>query len=70
MMGVWGAVVSRSHVQFEDSGLDELLLGNIRLASYTKPTPVQKWGIPIGLGGRDLMACAQTGAHTRTLLWG
>ena len=31
------------------------------MASYTKPTPVQKWGIPIGLSGRDMMACAQTG---------
>jgi len=41
--------------------LDEILLSNIKLANYTKPTPVQKWGIPIGKAGRDLMACAQTG---------
>jgi len=34
---------------------------NINLSKYAKPTPVQKHALPIVLGKRDLMACAQTG---------
>ena len=58
-----GGVQLGCGTQFETAGIDDLLLANILLASYTKPTPVQKWGIPIGVAGRDLMACAQTGSH-------
>ena len=47
---------------FENSGLCNLLLKNIRSCMYTKPTPVQKYSIPIIKNGRDLMACAQTGS--------
>ena len=42
--------------------LEEHLLTNIKLARYTKPTPVQKYSIPIVAAGRDLMDCAQTGS--------
>ena len=38
------------------------LEANIERLKYTKPTPVQKYAIPIALKGRDLMACAQTGS--------
>ena len=47
---------------FTNPPLDDHLLGNIKLARYTVPTPVQKYSIPIVMGGRDLMACAQTGS--------
>ncbi|XP_063963214.1 probable ATP-dependent RNA helicase DDX4 isoform X6 [Lytechinus pictus] len=47
---------------FEEAGLDETVLENVRKARYAKPTPVQKYAIPIIGAGLDLMACAQTGS--------
>uniref|UniRef100_A0A182SE77 RNA helicase n=1 Tax=Anopheles maculatus TaxID=74869 RepID=A0A182SE77_9DIPT len=47
---------------FDDIELTEIIDNNIKLARYDKPTPVQKYAIPIILSGRDLMACAQTGS--------
>ncbi|RYP41151.1 hypothetical protein DL769_011650 [Monosporascus sp. CRB-8-3] len=47
---------------FSNPPLDDHLLRNIELAHYKVPTPVQKYSIPIVMGGRDLMACAQTGS--------
>ncbi|KAL5004510.1 hypothetical protein ScPMuIL_017966 [Solemya velum] len=51
------------HVQtFEDCALGDIIQDNIALSRYLKPTPVQKYAIPIVLNHRDLMACAQTGS--------
>ncbi|XP_072935947.1 putative ATP-dependent RNA helicase Pl10 isoform X2 [Epargyreus clarus] len=47
---------------FEDVNLTEIMRSNIALARYDKPTPVQKYAIPIVCGRRDVMACAQTGS--------
>jgi ATP-dependent RNA helicase DDX3X len=48
--------------EFTTPPLDEHLCRNIEMARYRIPTPVQKYSIPIVMGGRDLMACAQTGS--------
>lgn len=47
---------------FADSSLGKIIMDNIALCHYNKPTPVQKYAIPIIKGERDLMACAQTGS--------
>ncbi|SCU82855.1 LADA_0C08328g1_1 [Lachancea dasiensis] len=48
--------------EFTSPPLDSLLLDNIMKARFTKPTPVQKYSVPIIAAKRDLMACAQTGS--------
>eukprot|EP00744_Colponema_vietnamica_P001583 GILI01002612.1.p1 GENE.GILI01002612.1~~GILI01002612.1.p1 ORF type:complete len:666 (+),score=201.45 GILI01002612.1:74-2071(+) len=47
---------------FDLADLHPVLLENIKLCKYEKPTPVQKYAVPVGISGRDLMACAQTGS--------
>ncbi|KAE9619502.1 hypothetical protein Lal_00022740 [Lupinus albus] len=47
---------------FAEIDLGEALNQNIQRCKYVKPTPVQRYAIPISLAGRDLMACAQTGS--------
>ncbi|KAE8299789.1 putative ATP-dependent RNA helicase an3 [Larimichthys crocea] len=51
------------HIEsFHDVDMGEIVMGNINLSRYTRPTPVQKHAIPIIKSKRDLMACAQTGS--------
>ncbi|XP_039510792.1 DEAD-box helicase 3 X-linked b isoform X3 [Pimephales promelas] len=51
------------HIEsFQDLEMGEIIMGNIALSRYTRPTPVQKYAIPIIKSKRDLMACAQTGS--------
>jgi len=47
---------------FDEIQMTEIISSNIALARYTRPTPVQKFAIPIIMAGRDVMACAQTGS--------
>ncbi|KAL9924844.1 ATP-dependent RNA helicase vasa isoform 3-T5 [Glossina fuscipes fuscipes] len=47
---------------FEDAGLRDIVLKNIKRSGYKVPTPIQKTAIPVVGSGRDLMACAQTGS--------
>ncbi|PWA94287.1 helicase Cas3, CRISPR-associated, core [Artemisia annua] len=48
---------------FTEIDLGRVLNENIRVrCKYVKPTPIQRHAIPVVMGGRDLMACAQTGS--------
>jgi len=48
--------------RFSETRMAEELFENVRRCGYERPTPIQKFAIPIVIGGRDLMACAQTGS--------
>lgn len=51
-----------SFFSFFDSGLSDVLQNNIKKSQYDRPTPIQKWAIPVIMDGRDVMACAVTGS--------
>ena len=53
---------------FMAADICEVLKENVRRTHYDKPTPIQKWAIPVILRGRDLMGCAQTGSG-KTVSW-
>lgn len=58
---------------FSEIDLHPILANSVRLLHYDRPTPVQKHAMPIVLAGRDLMACAETGAvpgHSSSLAFG
>ena len=46
---------------FKDLGIIEPILRALEQEGYTSPTPIQEQAIPILLGGKDLLGCAQTG---------
>jgi len=47
---------------WEEIKLHPTVENNIKLAKFDKPTPIQKYSLPIVLSHRDLMGCAQTGS--------
>lgn len=61
-MDATGDNVPRHIESFSEIKMTEIISNNIMLARYDKPTPVQKYAIPIIMSRRDLMACAQTGS--------
>ncbi|XP_069377964.1 probable ATP-dependent RNA helicase DDX59 [Paralichthys olivaceus] len=57
-----GRDVRRPIVEFEHCGFPATLSGNLKKAGYEAPTPVQMQMVPVGLGGRDVIASADTGS--------
>ncbi|KAI5788587.1 P-loop containing nucleoside triphosphate hydrolase protein [Pyronema domesticum] len=47
---------------FKDAGLHPIMLENVQLCKYDKPTPIQRYCIPSVMQGYDLLSCAQTGS--------
>jgi len=47
---------------WEEIKLHPTVENNVKLAKFTRPTPIQKYSLPIVLSQRDLMGCAQTGS--------
>jgi DEAD box ATP-dependent RNA helicase len=47
---------------FDAKITDQCLLNAVKKSGFSKPTPVQKYSIPIIMEKRNLMACAQTGS--------
>ncbi|MDE2950153.1 MAG: DEAD/DEAH box helicase [Chloroflexota bacterium] len=47
---------------FRDLLLNRSMLGVVKRAGYTEPTPIQARAIPQILKGRDIVGCAQTGS--------
>ena len=46
---------------FDDLGLSKNIVATLTTLGFTTPTPIQEKGIPVVLGGRDLIGLAQTG---------
>ncbi|WP_209332557.1 DEAD/DEAH box helicase [Lunatimonas salinarum] len=46
---------------FKKLGIIDTILKALANEGYTAPTPIQQQAIPLVLGGRDLLGCAQTG---------
>lgn len=57
-----GSELARAISKFSDLTLGDQLLKNIARSQYKEPTPVQQWALPLIVGGKDVMACAQTGS--------
>lgn len=47
---------------FEEGNFPSYVMEGIRRQGYAQPTAIQAQGWPIALGGKDLVAIAQTGS--------
>ena len=49
-------------IKFEDAGLHPVVIRNVQLCRYARPTPIQSYSLPTILTNHDLIAVAQTGS--------
>jgi ATP-dependent RNA helicase DDX3X len=56
------AIMVQGFNDFDELSLHPTIRRNIELMNYKRPTPIQRYAIPLALGGDDLMCCAQTGS--------
>ena len=53
---------------FAHFGFEEKLLNVIRKSEYTQPTPIQAQGVPVIMGGRDVIGIAKTGEMSNYIM--
>ena len=46
-----------------EASLHDQLRENLKRCGYERPTPVQKWAVPVVTADRDLMACVAMLVH-------
>ena len=47
---------------FAQGNFPESFIQIFKEANYNKPTPIQKYGIPVGMDGKDIIGIAKTGS--------
>nr|BAF76796.1 Vasa-related protein [Enchytraeus japonensis] len=55
-------IPERPMESFTEVKFSDVIMTNLRKTKYEKPTPIQKWAVPVIISGRDMMGCAQTGS--------
>uniref|UniRef100_A0AAU7VH08 RNA helicase n=1 Tax=Enchytraeus coronatus TaxID=208440 RepID=A0AAU7VH08_9ANNE len=53
---------AHSMESFAEAKFSDVIMNNLRKTKYEKPTPIQKWAVPVIASGRDMMGVAQTGS--------
>ncbi|XP_071949373.1 ATP-dependent RNA helicase DDX42-like [Antedon mediterranea] len=67
---VSGADAAKPVSSFGHFGFDEQLMHYIRKSEFSSPTPIQAQGVPIAMGGRDIIGIAKTGSgKTAAFIW-
>lgn len=58
----FGKDIPKPVTTFEEAGLPEYVLAEIRKAGFSNPSPIQSQAWPMALSGRDLVGVSATGS--------